>query len=361
MEDRPTKPAAKRRWYRLTPDRFLIGLLATEGTLLLSEQFRWFPFNEHKGWTVLIAVAGVCAALLLMMLWFAAGLLLRRRFQFSLRSLLVLVVVVAVPCSWMAVKLQEAKRQRETVYALWQADAVVLYDCEIAVDGSPSPGTEPADPEWLWRFLGIDFFCDAVVVADHFSFPRGMNELNDRLRQSGFPPADASPFPPGTLGDEDVADVRKLARLRELWLAHSALSDTGLAQLAGLSHIDYLELGGTQITDAGLEHLREMSRLEVLDLNETRIRDDGLAYLSDLPSLRSLILADTEVNDAGLEHLGRSASLQAVDLSNTQITDAGLEHLKRLSSLQFLELENTDVTEEGIAGLKQVLPACEIR
>ena len=33
----------------------MLGLLAVEGFLLLSEWFRWFPFNEHKGWTVLIA------------------------------------------------------------------------------------------------------------------------------------------------------------------------------------------------------------------------------------------------------------------------------------------------------------------
>jgi hypothetical protein len=54
-ESRPPKP----RWYRLTPDRLLMALLPMVGVLLLSEWFRWFPFNEHKGWTVLIAVAVV--------------------------------------------------------------------------------------------------------------------------------------------------------------------------------------------------------------------------------------------------------------------------------------------------------------
>ena len=47
-------------WYHVTPDRFLAGLLAVEGLLLLSERFGWFPFNERKGYTVLVAV--VCAA-----------------------------------------------------------------------------------------------------------------------------------------------------------------------------------------------------------------------------------------------------------------------------------------------------------
>ena len=49
-----------------------------------------------------------------MLAWFSAGLVFRRRFQFSVRSLLVLVVVVAVPCSWMAVEIRggEGGRRR---------------------------------------------------------------------------------------------------------------------------------------------------------------------------------------------------------------------------------------------------------
>ena len=61
-------------WYRLTPDRVVIGMLAAEGFLLLSERFRWFAFNQHKGWTVLVALATVGLTLLLMLLWFAAAL-----------------------------------------------------------------------------------------------------------------------------------------------------------------------------------------------------------------------------------------------------------------------------------------------
>ena len=81
-------PVPKPRWYHLTPDRAVLGLLAVEGFLLLSEWFEWFPFNRHKGYTVVIAVAVVAAAILLMMFWFLAALLFRLRFQFSIRALL---------------------------------------------------------------------------------------------------------------------------------------------------------------------------------------------------------------------------------------------------------------------------------
>ena len=49
----------KLRWYQPTPGRLLVFLLVVEGILLLSERWGWFPFNQHKGYTVLIAVAAV--------------------------------------------------------------------------------------------------------------------------------------------------------------------------------------------------------------------------------------------------------------------------------------------------------------
>ena len=50
---------ARRRWFVPTPGRLLVVLLAVDGLLWLSERFQWFAFNQHKGWTVLIAVAAV--------------------------------------------------------------------------------------------------------------------------------------------------------------------------------------------------------------------------------------------------------------------------------------------------------------
>ena len=59
-------PVPKPRWYRFTPDRFMILLLAVEGFRRLSEHFQWFAFNRHKVWSVLIALAAIAATMLLM-------------------------------------------------------------------------------------------------------------------------------------------------------------------------------------------------------------------------------------------------------------------------------------------------------
>lgn len=80
----------------------MIGLLAVEGLLWLSEHFGWVGW--HKGYAVLTAVATVGVAMVLMLVWFTVALAFRRRFQFSIRSLLTLSIAVAVPCSWWAME-----------------------------------------------------------------------------------------------------------------------------------------------------------------------------------------------------------------------------------------------------------------
>jgi hypothetical protein len=105
----------KARWFRPTPDRLVIWLLVVEGLLWLSERFEWVA----KGWPALIAIAVVGMAMAVMGMWFAVAVILRWRFQFSIRSLLMLVVIVAVPCSWMATEMREARKQRNAVEEIW--------------------------------------------------------------------------------------------------------------------------------------------------------------------------------------------------------------------------------------------------
>ena len=65
-------PAPKTRWYRLTPDRYVIlGLLVVVCLLWLSERFGWLPW--HKGYAVLTALAVVGVTFVGMLLWFIVG------------------------------------------------------------------------------------------------------------------------------------------------------------------------------------------------------------------------------------------------------------------------------------------------
>ena len=107
------------------------GLLALEGLLLLAERFGWFTFDRHKGYAPLVAIAAVGATMVLMLLWFLVALVFRRRFQFSLRSLLLLPLAVAIPCSWLSVEMKAARQQHAVAEEIKKVRGLVRYDFDF--------------------------------------------------------------------------------------------------------------------------------------------------------------------------------------------------------------------------------------
>ena len=293
-DQKPPKP----RWFHPTPARLLLVLLTVEAVLLLSQH--WMP----KGYAVLIAIAAVIVTMLLMLIWWLVALCFRWRFQFSLRSLLVATVVVAIPFSWLAVEMKGGK-QRETVEAIQKLGGEARYDYQLEQRLPPAL----FGATWLQKLLGDNFF----------------------------------------------------ANVAEVHLSGTQATDAALGRLEGLSQLVILSLDNTQVTDAGLEHLKGLSQLSILHLHNTQVTDAGLEHLRGLTGLIGLWLNNTQVTDAGLEHLKGLTQLRALSLVNTNVTDCGLEHLKGLTQLRGLWLDHTHVTDKGVNKLQQALPNCKIR
>jgi hypothetical protein len=249
-----------------------------------------------------------------------------RWYQFSLRTLLVFMTLCAVACSWLAVKVQQAKRQREAVDAIQKLGGGVIYDYDVYGKPKPQP------PPWLRYLLGDDFFANIGGVS----------------------------FRNTQVTDAELEMLKGLTQVHQLYVNSPQVTDAGLETLKGLTQLQGLCLNNTQVTDAGLETLKGLTQLQLLWLNNTRVTDAGLEELKGLTQLLSLSLDDTQVTDAGLEELKGLTQLQSLYLNNTQVTDAGLENLKGLTQLQGLCLNNTQVTDEGISKLQQVLPHCQI-
>ena len=108
----------------------------------------------------------------------------RRRFQFSLRTLLIVTAIIAIPCGWLAMKMEGVEAIRELGYSL-------VFDYQRDADGKPLPDSASSKqiapgPAALRYVLGDDFFRTAVEV-DNLSleiddehskvFLRGLNHL----------------------------------------------------------------------------------------------------------------------------------------------------------------------------------------
>lgn len=186
----------------------------------------------------------------------------RRWFQFSLRTLLIIVTILAVgPGGWLIYEQNQARRQKESAAQLRKVGAEVY-----------------ATPRWLWTLLEPDSPGTVVGVG---------------LRYRKF-------------SDVDLIPLSSLAELIWLDLNDTPVGDNGLVHLAGLRRLKRLRLDETQVTDAGLCHLSGLKELEQLNLYKTQISDAGLANLAVLTNLEELNLQRTQVTDEGVANLQKA-------------------------------------------------------
>ena len=243
----------------------------------------------------------------------------RRWLQFRLRTLLIAVLVLSLPLSWFAVRMEKARRQREAVAAIRRLGGRVHYE------------TMSSAPEWARDVLGVHSFLDIAIAS-----------------------------PTAAFGDEEAKCLADLPDIKGLQLGDVQITDAGLENLRGLTHLWKLYLNNMEITGTGLKHLKELPGLRMLVFVGTPVTDSGLQHLRGLTSLETLVLFNTEITDAGLANLRELPGLKRLSLRGPNITDAGLEHLKGLSKLEFLVLWNTNTTPEGINDLQESLPNCQV-
>jgi hypothetical protein len=255
------------RHFRPAPFWLVLLSLAATGALFLSERYYWFAFNEHKGWTVVIAVAAVGVVVAaFFLLWIVVAFIFRRRFQFSLRTLLALVVAVALPCSWLAVEMKKARQQKDTEAAITEPG------------GAELDLSRPSVPAWLEDAFGEDFFCDVEYV-------------NPRAR-----------------------------RASDAWLEH----------IKGFTRLKYLVFSGPEVTDVGFKNLKRLTRLQKLYITNTRVTDAGLENFQNMTELRELDLPGNPlITNAGLEHFKNLEQLEELYFGGTQVTDEGIKKLQR--------------------------------
>lgn len=143
----------------------------------------------------------------------------------------------------------------------------------------------------------------------------------------------ADPLANFSLTDEDIATVGKISTLSVFLIDYAPnVTDNGIKHLSGLKSLRILELSNTRITDEGLRYLKALPNLESLDLNGNIITDKGLSHLQALPKLIQLKLEGTNVTNAGLAIIEKMPNIRYLWVGplNPKLTDEALEKLRRI-------------------------------
>ncbi len=150
-------------------------------------------------------------------------------------------------------------------------------------------------------------------IGSWMKWKREQREAINRLRAYGTPPVmsritDTTVFRANeSVTDSDLEEIQRLLRyvpnIECVSLEGTAVKGPELGHLASLPKLTRLELKGTPIGDAGLMHLREVPNVTYVGLAGTLVTDAGLDVLQELTQLETLDLCNTEVTEARVREL----------------------------------------------------------
>jgi internalin A len=159
-----------------------------------------------------------------------------RWYQWRLRSLFLLILMVAMGMSWLTVTIQNQRKQKAAVEEIKKAGGLGSVGYEIT---------------WLGKLLRDDSLADVTYL--------------DLTGQS--------------VTDDMFVHLEEFKQLQTLALAKSNITDAGLTHLRGLNQLQFLTLDDTEVTDAGLANLQGLRQLQLLELKGTRVTDHGIRKL----------------------------------------------------------------------------------
>jgi hypothetical protein len=285
------------------------------------------------------------------------------------------MLLSALVFAWFGARLRKARRQSRAIAVLQGLGAVYAYDFQGPVAKQfvrtrfYAPGSVPVAPagrsgysKRLLDLLGIDFLHDITQV--HIESTRRMSDENvEQLWAAiGSLPNLVSLEASGPVTRPGA--IRRLGqhhRLRRLALRWAEIADDDLGVLVNMARLEDLNLNETPVTDAALVHVGRATNLRSIELHHTNINGSGLESIVRLSHLQRLRLSGTEASDEGISHLGGHASLVDLDLEHTKITDRSLEAIADLPNLERLDLSLNAVTEAGVAKLVRLSRLKELR
>lgn len=286
----------------------------------------------------------------------------RRWLQFSLRTMLLLTLAVAVLVGRF---IDRARRQKQAAEEIVAEGGMIVYRHEVlptsgsqvwllrdasAVDRDALPA-----PAWLCRLLGEEFFLRVVaaklndktskhaasqlrdlphleeldvcgVYGSNYAHLSGLSRLKRLAIDADCGPVrlkylhasdelDALDIH-GLIEDSDLAGLEQFFNLRSLWLSSPRLTARAFKRIARLPKLEELEVHGPCLLGGGAESLADITQLKTLFLEESggsvEMSAAALAYVEKLPHLESLTLFAPIPSGAGLRRLNKNVLMLAL-------------------------------------------------
>ncbi len=251
-------------WSRRVVDCIIVSLFVVHGLLLLSQRYDWFSINDQVDRAMAIDLAATVITLFGMLICGVSAAFMGCPLQFSLRSLSLLTISIAITSTWLGVEFNRQRHEFDVANAIQQA-------------GGKAGGSHTV----LSRLLNDK----RLVVLEKVA-------IGSKYKSS--------------FTDKDLFRLNGLRRLKRLNIYHGAVTDDGLEYLRDHQYLTDLVLEGMGITDAGMVHLAGLTNLRYLSLECTQVGDDGLRHLRSLYKLETLNLAHTRVSDHGASEFRRA-------------------------------------------------------
>lgn len=250
------------------------------------------------------------------------------RLQFSLRTLLLAVTMVALALSlWKSIDDHRMRRVR-AARELARLGALIVS----TTVGGETFSEVYLPGEWAGGEAGLSHLADLPEVRRVFFSQRPVTVYSGPR------------VPPPCVG----------------WSAPSGITDGVMSYFARVKNLEWLDLTGTEITGSRLADLTSLRRLRLLDLQNTSIKEEYLGSLDELQSLEWLSLRGTQVSDNGVAYLVTMKSLRYLDVGETSVTDKSLLYLSQIKALKYLIVPDGNFTTQALCSLRERLPGCRI-
>jgi len=264
------------------------------------------------------------------------------RFQYSLRTLFVIVAVIAVLTWTIGLNGLRTYHQHAAVKKLKQLNATIEYDRH-------SVGLTPV---WLRDIIGPDLSGKVVMVSCRFHADEDADSLADlhdlvdlEIRNS-------------IVTGHVAQQLTGLNKLEMITLYRVKVDQHAYQWLPTCPELRYLGVQETNIDDNLLQWLRRSSNLAYLELNSTSITDAGLVHIANLTNLKGLCLRSTRITDNGLKYITQNTELVRLDIADTRVTDGCVKHFAKLCKLEYVDISQTQISASADAELRQMLPNC---